>query len=80
MCGLLLQLTIRDAPRVNLSHLRSSSDTPPRSSAEILRLVMEATLGNVTTGGVKWSAKEYRFTWTDNGGRAVGLESVTTSS
>jgi hypothetical protein len=80
LCDLLPQLMIRHAPRVTLPHLKSSYDTPPRSSAEILRLVMEATLGNVTTGGVKWNAKEYRFIWNANGGRAVGLEAVTTSS
>jgi hypothetical protein len=41
---------------------------------------MQATLGNVTTGGVKWNPKEYRFIWTGNGGRAIGLEQITIQS
>jgi hypothetical protein len=70
----------RDTTHSKLPHLESASQGPPRSSREILKLVMQATLGNVTTGGVKWNPKEYRFVWASNGGRATGLEQSTIQS
>lgn len=74
------QLIIRNEPRLDLPHLKSSPVRSPRSSAEVLKLVMQATLGNVITGGIKWNPKEYRFTWATEAGRAVGLDGTTTSS
>jgi len=69
----------RDVAQIDLSHLKSSSEGGMRSSAEILKLVMKATLGNVTTGGVKWIPKEYRFSWTP-AIRVSGLKEETTTS
>jgi hypothetical protein len=77
-CG--LANAIREAAHRTLPHLKTSNQGPPRSSREILKLVMQATLGNVTTGGVKWNPKEYRFIWASNGGRAIGLEQSTIQS
>ena len=78
LCG--LADGTREASHVKLPHLESSTSALPRSSREVLKLVMQATLGNVTTGGVKWNAKDYRFSWTTHGGRVIGVEQPTTSS
>lgn len=66
--------------RVNLPNLRSQEEYPPRSLDETLALLMRATLGNTTTGGIKWKAKEYRFEWTRSGGRVSGLAEDSTAS
>jgi hypothetical protein len=74
------KLISRGSVPVNIHDLKTTVVNRARSTLEILNLVMQATLGNVTTGGIKWNAKEYRFVWTNQGGRAIGVGDRTTSS
>jgi hypothetical protein len=75
-----LKLISRESVPVNIRDLKTPVVTRARSTLEILNLVMQATLGNVTTGGIKWNAKEYKFVWTNQGGRAIGVGDRATSS
>lgn len=66
-------------PDIDLPGLQAKHGAPPRDTREVLSLLMQATLGSTTTGGIVWDRKENKFRWSLAGGRMLGLQIKTAS-
>lgn len=71
-------LTLKSQSEGRLPGLPSGNDRRTRGSRDVLDLLVRATLGTMTIGGITWSKRDNRFQWDKEGGRVQGLGSNTT--
>ncbi|WVQ82146.1 hypothetical protein IAT38_004274 [Cryptococcus sp. DSM 104549] len=66
-------------PPITLPNIKTTS-TPIQDPTELLKLMMRATMGTVTTDHLVWDARKSRFAWKEGGGRPMGVGKTAAAS